>query len=229
MPNVSHQRSKPPWSRSAPGAGRGTAQVRRSTRSSTLKPRPRARRWASQAATAASQGRRGRDCLSHGRLLTKPRRRDRQGDRAEHVDVDPQIGAGAVQAVMPEQVADGLDADAPAQQPHGEGVAQAVDVAPGAAGRLPRPLVEDVADAVVVMRPGRAAGPQEQLAGGGCRASLVQVAAQQAHRPVRQGQDQIRVCLALLDAQARPLQSIESSAGRRPRRGAGRNTPSGAG
>ena len=69
--------------------------------------------------------------------------RDRQGDRAEHVDVYPQIGAGAFQAVVPKQVADGLDTNASPQQPHGEGVAKAVRR--GALERqaaLLRPLVE---------------------------------------------------------------------------------------
>ena len=52
--------------------------------------------------------------------------RYRQADRAQHVDVEPQIDTGRLQAAMAEQIANGFDANTTAQQSHGECMSQRI-------------------------------------------------------------------------------------------------------
>jgi hypothetical protein len=66
---------------------------------------------------------------------------------------------------------------------------------------LPRPLVEDADDAAVRQRSNRTAGSQEKLRPVDARAPLDQIASQQAHRPIVEGQDKNRACLGLLDTE----------------------------
>src|SRR6516164_8547638 len=72
----------------------------------------------------------------------------RQGDRPQHLDIDPQIDAGGFQTSMSKQVANGLDADATPEKPHGKGMAQRVGRCPvEGETALPCTVVEDVDDA----------------------------------------------------------------------------------
>lgn len=74
-----------------------------------------------------------------------------QGHRPQHVGVDPQVNAGRFETPMSEQIANGLDTDAAAQQSHGEGMPQRVRRCPVDGEAAPRrPIAEDLDDAVVL-------------------------------------------------------------------------------
>ena len=129
---------------------------------------------------------------------------DLYGHAAQHVRIQPQVGAGALQAVVPENVTDGLDPYALSEQPHGERVAKLIDVLPWQfqLGQ-PHTLLEQVTDPIVLNRTTRASRPQEQL--WMCRTLsktfVCKVAAQDEQRLLGQWQEQVATGLALHDMQ----------------------------
>src|SRR5580700_1110417 len=88
---------------------------------------------------------------------------NRESDTPQHGDIESQISTCAVKAVMPENVSDGLHANAAAKEPHRERVPQTIHMfaAVRQAG-LTHALAEDISDGGVFKRDIWAASPQEE-------------------------------------------------------------------
>src|SRR5271154_924833 len=88
-------------------------------------------------------------CKRRGLDMTpSDRRRNLESDTPQHGDIETQVGAGAVEAVMTQNVPDRLHAHAAAQQAHRKRMPQSIYVL-AAVGKpcLSHPLAEDVPDA----------------------------------------------------------------------------------
>lgn len=136
----------------------------------------------------------------------------RQCNRAQHVGVEPQVDAGGFQAPVPEQVANGLDADTASKQAHGEGMAQRIGRCPiQREAALHHPVAEDIDDAVMPQGLYRAANAQEQPRQIAVGPGDLQVTTQQPNCPIGERQDEHGARLALLDSERAglPIDGVE--------------------